>query len=176
MGHGVEARVPFLDLSVVELAMRLPLDLKMRDGQEKWIVRRAFADVLPEYVRRRPKNPMSYSSGLHERARLYKPFFARLHRSFGYDLLEPGPAGLRQRAHPLRQRPGPGDRRRAGPTTTTPCWNTPATWSARRGGTPRRWSDGWSARVGPGIGPLRPELSGPWSSRLDSETVSGSNV
>ncbi|WBB68993.1 asparagine synthase-related protein [Micromonospora sp. WMMD812] len=89
MDHGVEARVPFLDLSVVELAMRLPLELKMRDGQEKWIVRRAFADVLPGYVRRRPKHPMSYSSGLHERARLYKPFFARLHRSFRYDLLEP---------------------------------------------------------------------------------------
>jgi asparagine synthase (glutamine-hydrolysing) len=89
MGHGVEARVPFLDLSVVELAMRLPIDLKMRDGQEKWIVRRAFADILPDYIRRRPKNPMSYSSGLHERARLYKPLFARLHRSFGYDLLEP---------------------------------------------------------------------------------------
>ncbi|MFC8619098.1 asparagine synthetase B family protein [Micromonospora purpureochromogenes] len=89
MGYGVEARVPFLDLSVVELAMRLPLALKMRDGQEKWIVRRAFADVLPDYIRRRPKNPMSYSSGLHERARLYKPFFSRLHRRFGYDLLEP---------------------------------------------------------------------------------------
>ncbi|MGC4892600.1 asparagine synthetase B family protein [Micromonospora sp. DT31] len=89
MAHGVEARVPFLDLSVVELAMRLPLDLKLRDGQEKWIVRRAFADLLPEYVRQRPKNPMSYSSGLHERTRLYKPLFARLHRSFGYDLLEP---------------------------------------------------------------------------------------
>ena len=89
MAHGVEARVPFLDLSVVELAMRLPLGVKLRDGQEKWIVRRAFADVLPSYVRQRPKNPMSYSSGLHERARLYKPLFARLHRSFGYDLLEP---------------------------------------------------------------------------------------
>ncbi|MEH0982996.1 asparagine synthetase B family protein [Micromonospora sp. CPCC 205556] len=89
MGHGVEARVPFLDLSLVELALRLPLGLKMRDGQDKWIVRQAFADVLPDYIRRRPKNPMSYSSGLHERARLYKPFFARLHRSFGYHLLEP---------------------------------------------------------------------------------------
>ncbi|MER7459569.1 asparagine synthase-related protein [Micromonospora sp. NPDC126480] len=89
MAYGVEARVPFLDLSVVELAMRLPVGLKLREGQEKWIVRRAFADLLPDYIRRRPKNPMSYSSGLHERARLYKPLFARLHRSFGYDLLEP---------------------------------------------------------------------------------------
>ncbi|MFD0784272.1 asparagine synthetase B family protein [Micromonospora azadirachtae] len=89
MGHGVETRVPFLDPSVVELAMRLPPELKLRDGREKWIVRRAYAGVLPEYVLRRPKNPMSYSSGLHERARLYKPLFARLYRSFGYQLLEP---------------------------------------------------------------------------------------
>jgi asparagine synthase (glutamine-hydrolysing) len=89
MAYGVEARVPFLDLAVVELAMRLPLHLKLRDGQEKWIVRQAFADVLPDYIRARPKNPMSHSSGLHERARLYKPLFARLHRSYGYDLREP---------------------------------------------------------------------------------------
>jgi asparagine synthase (glutamine-hydrolysing) len=89
MAHGVEARVPFLDLALVELAMRMPLDLKMRGGREKWIVREAFADLLPDYIYRRPKNPMSYSTGLHDRARLYKPLFARLHRSFGYDLLEP---------------------------------------------------------------------------------------
>ena len=89
MGQGVEARVPFLDLALVELAMRLPVSLKVRDGQEKWILREAFADVLPRYIRQRPKNPMSHSSGLHERARLYRPMFARLHRSFGYDLLEP---------------------------------------------------------------------------------------
>jgi asparagine synthase (glutamine-hydrolysing) len=89
MGQGVEARVPFLDLSLVELAMRLPIELKVRNGQEKWIVREAFADILPPYVRERPKDAMSYSSGIHERARLYKPFFARLHRSFGYHLLEP---------------------------------------------------------------------------------------
>ncbi|HEY7145361.1 MAG TPA: asparagine synthase-related protein [Streptosporangiaceae bacterium] len=89
MGAGVEARVPFLDLSLVELAMRLPMELKVRDGQEKWILREAFAGKLPDYIRSRPKNPMSHSSGLHERTRLYKPLFARMHRSFGYDLLEP---------------------------------------------------------------------------------------
>jgi asparagine synthase (glutamine-hydrolysing) len=89
MGHGVEARVPFLDLALVELAMRLPIELKMRDGQEKWILREAFSGVLPDYIRERPKNPMSHSSGLHERARLYKPLFAGLHRSMGYDLCAP---------------------------------------------------------------------------------------
>jgi asparagine synthase (glutamine-hydrolysing) len=89
MGQGVEVRVPFLDPALVELAMRVPAELKIRDGQEKWIVREAFADMLPDYIRRRPKNGLSYSTGLHDRARLYKPLFPRLHRSFGYELLEP---------------------------------------------------------------------------------------
>jgi asparagine synthase (glutamine-hydrolysing) len=89
MGHGTELRVPFLDLALVELAMRLPRDFKQRYGQDKWILRHAFADFVPDYIRRRPKDMMSYSSGLHERARLFKPLFPRLHRAFGYDLLEP---------------------------------------------------------------------------------------
>jgi asparagine synthase (glutamine-hydrolysing) len=89
MAHAVETRVPFLDPGLVKLAMRLPMSMKVRGGTEKWILRRAFTDILPEYVLRRPKNPMSHSSGLHERARIYKPFFAKIHRSFGYDLHEP---------------------------------------------------------------------------------------
>jgi asparagine synthase (glutamine-hydrolysing) len=89
MGHGVEARVPFLDPVLVELALRLPMELKVRNGIEKWVLRQAFADLLPAYIAVRPKNPMSYSSGLHERARMYKPMFARIHRSFGYDLHQP---------------------------------------------------------------------------------------
>src|ERR1700733_938077 len=89
MGQGVEARVPFLDLALVRLAMRLPIELKLRDGQDKWILRHAFSDILPSYVRRRPKNPLSHSSGLHERVRLYRSQFPRIYRSFGYDQLGP---------------------------------------------------------------------------------------
>jgi asparagine synthase (glutamine-hydrolysing) len=89
MGQGVETRVPFLDLALVQLAMRVPGELKQRDGQDKWILRRAFADILPEYVRLRPKNPLSHSSGLHERVRLYRSQFPRIYRSFGYDRLGP---------------------------------------------------------------------------------------
>jgi asparagine synthase (glutamine-hydrolysing) len=89
MGHGTELRVPFLDLALVELAMRLPREFKQRHGQDKWILRHAFADFVPDYIRQRPKDMMSYSSGLHERARLFKPLFPQLHRSFGYDRLEP---------------------------------------------------------------------------------------
>ena len=89
MGQGVETRVPFLDLALVRLAMRLPIELKLRDGQDKWILRHAFADILPDYVRQRPKNPLSHSSGLHERVRLYRSQFPRIYRSFGYDVLGP---------------------------------------------------------------------------------------
>jgi len=89
MGQGVETRVPFLDLDLVRLAMRLPIELKLRDGQEKWILRHAFADILPSYVRQRPKNPLSQSSGLHERVSLYRSQFARIYRSFGYEQLGP---------------------------------------------------------------------------------------
>jgi asparagine synthase (glutamine-hydrolysing) len=89
MGQQVEARVPYLDLDLLLLSMRIPSDLKVRDGYEKWILREAFADVLPVYIKARHKNPMSHSSGLHERIRLFKPLFPRIYRSYGYDVLGP---------------------------------------------------------------------------------------
>ncbi len=89
MGQGVETRVPFLDLALVRLAMRLPIELKLRDGQDKWILRHAFTGTLPSYVRQRPKSPLSHSSGLHERVRLYRSQFPRIYRSFEYDRLGP---------------------------------------------------------------------------------------
>lgn len=89
MGRQVEARVPYLDIEMIELALRIPIDLKVRDGYEKWILRESFADLLPDYIKARHKNPMSHSSGLHERVRLFKPLMPRWHRQFGYDLAAP---------------------------------------------------------------------------------------
>jgi asparagine synthase (glutamine-hydrolysing) len=89
MGNGVEARVPYLDLDMLTMAMRIPASMKLRDGYEKWILRHTFADVLPDYILERHKNPMSYSSGLHERIRLYQPRFAGIYRSYGYDAIGP---------------------------------------------------------------------------------------
>ncbi len=89
MGQSVEARVPYLDLDMLLLSMRIPLSLKVRDGYEKWILREAFKDELPEYILARHKNPMSHSSGLHERVRLYKPLMPRWYRSFGYESAGP---------------------------------------------------------------------------------------
>ncbi|MGQ9574115.1 MAG: asparagine synthase (glutamine-hydrolyzing) [Thermoguttaceae bacterium] len=55
MAHALETRPPFLDHRVVELAARMPLAWKFRWGRGKWILRRAFADLLPPEIRRRRK-------------------------------------------------------------------------------------------------------------------------
>jgi asparagine synthase (glutamine-hydrolysing) len=89
MAFEVEVRVPYLDLKVVELALRLPVGWKVRDGVEKWIIRDAFKDELPEYIVGRTKNPLSYSSGLHEAVRMHKISFASYYNEFGFDLHAP---------------------------------------------------------------------------------------
>ena len=54
MAWGLEARVPFLDHELVELAARVPADLKVRDGG-KWILKEAARAVVPAEVIDRPK-------------------------------------------------------------------------------------------------------------------------
>jgi asparagine synthase (glutamine-hydrolysing) len=55
MAHGLECRQPFLDHRVVELAIQMPLELKFRRGRGKRILLEAFADLLPNKIRKRPK-------------------------------------------------------------------------------------------------------------------------
>ncbi len=55
MAHGLECRPPFLDHRVVELAARMPVDLKFRRGSGKRILRQAFGDLLPTAIQRRGK-------------------------------------------------------------------------------------------------------------------------
>lgn len=51
MAHGVEARCPFLDYRMVELAFSMSDRLRHRDGTGKWIVREAARRVLPKGTR-----------------------------------------------------------------------------------------------------------------------------
>ncbi len=56
MAHSVEGRVPFAAPAVQQLASGLHMNQMVRDGELKWILRRAFADMLPEEVVSRPKH------------------------------------------------------------------------------------------------------------------------
>jgi asparagine synthase (glutamine-hydrolysing) len=53
MAHSLEARVPFLDHRLVELAFSLPGDELISGGQTKDVLRRALADLLPPPVAER---------------------------------------------------------------------------------------------------------------------------
>jgi asparagine synthase (glutamine-hydrolysing) len=53
MAHSVEARVPFLDYRLVEFALGLPDEFKLREGTTKRVLRGAMKGILPEPVRTR---------------------------------------------------------------------------------------------------------------------------
>jgi asparagine synthase (glutamine-hydrolysing) len=57
MAHGVEGRFPFLDPDVARLASEIPARHKLLGLDEKHLLKRAFADLVPEEILRRPKQP-----------------------------------------------------------------------------------------------------------------------
>ncbi|MCG8430372.1 MAG: asparagine synthase (glutamine-hydrolyzing) [Candidatus Omnitrophica bacterium] len=59
MAVSLEARVPYLDHSVVELAYRIPGDWKVEGAATKAILKEACRDLLPEEIRRKPKEGFS---------------------------------------------------------------------------------------------------------------------
>jgi asparagine synthase (glutamine-hydrolysing) len=55
MAHGLECRAPFLDHKLVEFVGRIPTELKLRGFTTKYLLRRAFGEMLPPEILRRPK-------------------------------------------------------------------------------------------------------------------------
>ena len=55
MAVSLEARVPFLDHELVEFASQIPSNLKIRKGEKKYILKKAFADTLPHKILHRRK-------------------------------------------------------------------------------------------------------------------------
>ncbi|WP_299361026.1 asparagine synthase B [Winogradskyella sp.] len=62
---GIEGRVPFLDKAFMDVAMRINPQDKMINGErmEKWVVRKAFEDMLPKSVAWRQKEQFSDGVG-----------------------------------------------------------------------------------------------------------------
>jgi asparagine synthase (glutamine-hydrolysing) len=66
MAHSLEGRVPFLDLDMIELAQTIEPELKLRGDPptEKWILRRAFQELLPRQIVWREKEQFDEGSGV----------------------------------------------------------------------------------------------------------------
>ena len=65
MAHGIEGRVPFLDLDLVRFVMRLPVDLiePRPERPEKWLLREACKGMLPPEILERKKLKFSEGAG-----------------------------------------------------------------------------------------------------------------
>jgi len=75
MANSVEARVPFLDADLVEFALALPPEMKVRDGNGKYLLKKTVSGLLPAEIVNRPKQGFSapvsewFRDELGERAR-----------------------------------------------------------------------------------------------------------
>ena len=55
MSASLETRIPFLDHNVVEFAWRMPMNFKIRGGQNKWALRQILYKYVPKRLLERPK-------------------------------------------------------------------------------------------------------------------------
>jgi len=55
MANSLETRVPFLDHRVIDLAWSMPIGLKIRNGQGKWLLRQVLYRHVPQELIERPK-------------------------------------------------------------------------------------------------------------------------
>lgn len=64
MGNSIELRLPFLDYRLIDFSMRLPPHWKIKGLNEKYILKKAFAVILPREILDRPKQP--YRAPIHQ--------------------------------------------------------------------------------------------------------------
>jgi asparagine synthase (glutamine-hydrolysing) len=64
MAHGLEARSPFLDHQLIEFLAKVPAEIKVRNSQPKYLMRRLASDYLPAPILQRKKQgfmlPIAY--------------------------------------------------------------------------------------------------------------------
>lgn len=59
MAHSLEVRVPFLDHRIVKFAASLPIDMKIRHGKTKYILKHLMKKYLPKEIINKPKQGFS---------------------------------------------------------------------------------------------------------------------
>ncbi|OGH58281.1 MAG: asparagine synthase (glutamine-hydrolyzing), partial [Candidatus Lindowbacteria bacterium RIFCSPLOWO2_02_FULL_62_12] len=91
MANSLETRSAFLDHQIIEFAMSLPPELKMRGMRKKDLLKTAFKDLMPPDVRRRGK--MGFGVPLEH-------WFRRELRSFAQEALDRPPDALRSILQP----------------------------------------------------------------------------
>lgn len=63
MGVSLEGRIPLLDPRVIEFAWRIPLSMKVKGGQGKWLLRQVLFKHVPRQLIERPKMGFSVPLG-----------------------------------------------------------------------------------------------------------------
>lgn len=71
MAHSIEGRVPFLDTRLVELAINMPADVKTKNNETKYILKRAVSGIIPDDIIFRKKQ--GFSTPLNEWLNLTHP-------------------------------------------------------------------------------------------------------
>jgi asparagine synthase (glutamine-hydrolysing) len=82
MAWSLELRVPLLDPRLVELAFRIPFDLKLNGGGSKSILRQAFAGLIPEENLRAPKKGFNVPLGKWMRTKFDRYFDELMPRDY----------------------------------------------------------------------------------------------
>jgi asparagine synthase (glutamine-hydrolysing) len=109
MAHGVELRSPFLDQALVAFSASLPDHFRRRGITTKWLLRRAYMDVLPKQILQRPKQGFAAPVGPWVRGtgavtvkhhfRPDAPVFRYLHRPFVVRILDEHDSGRADHVH-----------------------------------------------------------------------------
>ena len=63
MAVSLEARAPLLDRRIYEYAWQLPLEMKIRNGKGKWLLRKVLGTYVPENLFERPKQGFTMPVG-----------------------------------------------------------------------------------------------------------------